>query len=800
MPPNSVECVRVPFHPDSLMDDTYEERTLSLAEFAPLRGPWTAKAAGDPSAPSLRSESRGVCNVSLVDERILRVRFAPQKAGFGPTVTESLGLLNAGVAESISLHLEKSAGNFEAQIGPFRFRFDPDAGDFAVEADGRPLVESVGGGARFSPEPGEHSGFRSFAAFRLGEGERIWGFGGRVQPLDRRGAAVDIFSMKVGTKRGDYGGFPVPFFISSAGYGIFFNNPWPHVCFDMGKTWPDRWFVAAPGGDFDLFVIKGPKVRDIVRAFTSLVGRIPPPQKELFGFWVSSLGFETAEQLLDIAERLRREDYPCDNLVLDGPWRGGPEFIANYKRFGEYMNNDLEWHPDFGDGADMLRKLHAQNYKVALHLNSRVFKRDTAEAALSKGLLRQHEDEVVVKLEDEAGERFFLEHLAPRIAEGADYWWTDHTDRVSGEILPGVPSRNLFGPLWNRMLSKAMADAGRGERLSLSRGGGIGSQTCALPWPGDTAAGLDRFAEDVWFCLNAGLAGFPVTSVDMGGFTLPKRDVSEEEGYALVFGKENLHRRLFQSLFFVPAPRIHNNFSGTPRLPWICPPESQGLYRDFLRERYKLTPYFFSLGIEAHRIGDPILRPLFYCFQDDPRIHGVGDVFMIGESLLVAPVFEEGAGTRRLFLPEGLWFDYWTGEAAEGGRDIERPCPMDGLSGLPVMVRGGSIIPQQEPAPFLRQEPPESLRLILYPDAEGRAALRLWEAPDMAHDFALRRESGEYALSLPNKTAKPRTYSIAFGDGRKCVPLSGGKGLGADCEMRCVVPPASEETLRFLEG
>lgn len=758
------ETVRLRLHPDSLMNEPYGEETLDLSGYRAPAGPWAPAPAAEKALCFRAADGTGI-EVTRPGRRLLRVRWQPGGGAFGPSLTEKLGLVNAAQPGAETPAGGKNGRLLTASSGPFLFSLAPD-GAFSIAAAGRTIIENSGG-ARFSRQRAAWSGHRFFSAFRLPPEEKIWGFGGRVQPLDRRGSTVDIFSMKVGRTAGDYGGFPMPFFISSAGYGLFLNNPWPHVYFDMGRTSPENWFVTAPGGAFDLFLIHGPRVRDIVRAFTALTGRIPPPEKALFGFWVSSLAFETAGQMLAVVERFRDEGWPADNFVLDGPWRGGPEFLPNYSRHGEYMNNDLDWHPDFGDGPAMVRAIHERGGKVVLHLNSRIFTRETADAALDRGLLRRHEKEEVVKLEDPAGEQFFLAHLEPRIRDGVDYWWTDHTDRVSGEIRPGVPSRNLFGPLWNRLLARAMAAAGRGPRLSLSRGGGIGSQASALPWPGDTAAGLDRFAEDIWFCLSAGLAGFPVTSVDMGGFTCPRPGMSEAENEAVSFGPDNLHRRLFQSIMFIPAPRIHNNSTEKPRLPWLCPEASRPLYRAFLRERYRLTPYYYSLGLAAAAHGDPVLRPLFYVFDDDPATHGIDDVFLAGEHLLFAPVLEAGARERRFYLPAGRWYDYWTGREISGGREISRPCPIDQLAGLPLLVREGFILPRQPDCLWLEEAAPARLDLLIFPDAGGRASLELREGPVLKHAFSCQvGPGGAGRLCLENQAARPREYRVSFVDQR----------------------------------
>lgn len=746
--------------PDGLNDEPYETARLDLAAFASACGPFTGRA--DKDGHRIETPGGAAYRISAPSPHLLRLRFDPAGRVADPTTTETLGLLDVG-ADAAPVAEESPCA---VTAGGFTFRMDARSGDFGVARGGAPLLQTRGGGVRFSTEDADYGGFRSYAEFDLEPDERFWGFGGRIHPFCRRGDSVDVFSVKGGKTYGDYSGFPVPFFISSKGYGVFLNNPWPHVYFDMGRTCDDRWWVATPGGEFDLFVIHGPTPGEIVRRFTAMVGRIPFPEKSWLGFWISSLRFESAEELAAVAKRLREERWPCDYLVLDGPWRGGPEFIPHYRQYRRYMNNDLEWHPDFGDGPGMIRELHADGFKIALHLNSRIFTEATAEEGLAKGLLRRREEEVVPRVGDPEGERFFLDHLRPRIDEGVDLWWTDHSDRVSGEIAPGIPSRNLFGPLWNRLLAQAMDDAGKGSAPSLSRGGGIGSQTCVIPWPGDTAAGLDRFAEDIWFCLGAGLAGFPLASVDIGGFAEPPGDPTEAEIEEAIFGRENLHRRLFQSIFFVPVPRVHNNYSSLARLPWNCPAESRPLYKAFLEARYRLTPLFHSLAIHAHRTGEPILRPLFYHFGDDPATHGVTDVFTIGDSLLLAPVTTPGAETRRFYCPRGVWYDLWSGERIEGGGEIERPCPINLLDGLPALVRAGSILPLQTVTPHLSPEPPERLDLVLYPDDEGNAALELHETEAITHNLAVRHAAPASGgtITLENATAAPRTYAVFRGE------------------------------------
>jgi alpha-glucosidase (family GH31 glycosyl hydrolase) len=532
-------------HPDALFDREYEEVILDLVDYRPCNGRFEVENYGENSV-LLKTDCGDRMKVTGCAPDMLRIQAAPAGSEIRQSTTTRLGLVEADWPGAKAA-LDENEGEIQVMAGGLAFQIGKESAEVSVnQVGGDELISTTGGGFHFGLEEAEYSGDRFLSFFDLRD-EHIFGFGGRTSHPDRTGESIDIFSIKAGRHQGDYGGFPVPFFMSTRGYGFFFNNPWPHVYFDMGKTYEDKWFLQAPGGETDIFVIYGPEFRDIIRSYTSLTGRIPFPKKWWFGMWASSVSFKTASQMEGIAERLRKESWPWDNLVLDGPWRGGPEFIQQYKANKIYLTNDINWHEDFGDGPELIDELHSKNFNVVLHLNSRNFKKETYEKAIPQGLLRRQGEEMVPKPTYPEGEKYFESHLKPRVEEGVDGWWTDHTDRVSGEIREGMPSRNLFGALWNRLIAEIMEDCGKPGHMSLSRGGGIGSQRYAIPWPGDTPAGMGEwFEQDLWFCMNAGLAGFPVTSVDMGGFGpgISDSEMDEDEAYESVFNADNICRRL----------------------------------------------------------------------------------------------------------------------------------------------------------------------------------------------------------------------------------------------------------------
>lgn len=311
-------------HPEALFDALYERHELGTGDYLPISGPWSAKAlvAGGLHLASGTARLRAECPA----EGVLRLRWNP--AGeVAESVTEKLGLIELP-DKSHSGRREITSAEATLQASAMRFVIDNRTGRWQVNRDGTPLLAPAEGSPRFSPEPPTFgAGNRFLVEFQRQGEERFFGLGGRIAQPDRTGSSADMYAMKVGLYSGDYGGFPIPLVLSTRGYAVFLNNPWPHVYFDLARADPSRWWIHAPGGELDLFVIDGPEFADIVRRFTSLVGRIPHPKRWWLGFWVSALAFSSAEEVEDVARRLRDEDYPADAVVLDGPWRGGPDFL-----------------------------------------------------------------------------------------------------------------------------------------------------------------------------------------------------------------------------------------------------------------------------------------------------------------------------------------------------------------------------------------------------------------------------------------------------------------------------------------
>lgn len=594
----------------------------------------------------------------------------------------------------------------------------------------------------------EH-GFTTFSRFGLSESDHFFGLGGKTTSLDRRGKMADIYSVKVGDKRGDYGGFALPFFVNPRGYGFILNSPYPRAYFDFGYEDKAAWSLTTPDGPLDLFLLEGPSVRQIVQRYHALTGKPAVPPKWMLGLWVSWLTNSSADDWLGFMRRFREDHWPADVMVLDLYWRGG---MMAFNEGGQGAN--LDWdRAKFGDGPALIRALHDMNIHVVLHVNTRMFAGAVLDEGLAKGFLRRSNyKQVVGVLEDDAARDWNWSLYQPRVAEGVDGWWVDNGERVDGALRDGLPSRNVYGELWNQFLFERMAAAGLPNRLTLARGGWLGTQTNATQWPGDTSPGVERLREDLWFVGNLAMCGVPFTGVDLGGFNAdgPDKDIMHTD--------ENIIRRVAHGMMLFPIPRLHNHEKAPSKFPWRYNAKVQAVYRQYLELRYRLQPYFYSGAIESAEQSIPIVRPLVFDYWNNPKTYSVDDEMLVGPSLLVAPVMETDAHSRYVYLPEGEWFDFWTGEELNGGRAVLVKAELYSPSGLPIFVRKGAILPFRELAMYNDEKPADRINLAIYSANSGQ--YRLWEDAKTASSISYISSEETLTLSLENNTSTSRVYTL----------------------------------------
>jgi alpha-glucosidase len=255
----------------------------------------------------------------------------------------------------------------------------------------------------------------------------------------------------------------------------------------------------------------------------------------------------------------------------------------------------------------------------------------------------------------------------------------------------------------------------------ITRAAYAGTQRHALVWTGDNASSWEQLTDSVQMLLNLGLSGIPFCGGDAGGF--------------LENCTPELYARWMQMAAFTPFFRNHTMVGTRAHEPWSFGPEIESIVRSAIELRYQFLPYWYCLFAEAHRSGAPLMRPLAWRYQEDPVAVACGDQFLLGRSLLVAPVMRQGAVARSVYLPAGVWFDFWSGRRYRGGQHIIADAP---LSRLPLFVEGGAIIPMGALRQHTGGAPDPTVNLHLWP--AGRSALE-WYEDDGG---SLQHETGAY--------------------------------------------------------
>jgi alpha-glucosidase/alpha-D-xyloside xylohydrolase len=288
-------------------------------------------------------------------------------------------------------------------------------------------------------------------------------------------------------------------------------------------------------------------------------------------------------------------------------------------------------------------------------------------------------------------------------------------------------------------------------------------------WSGDVRAYWETLATHIAVAVNTGLSGLPYWGTDIGGFN-PTEEYTAE-----------LHTRWFQFGAFSPSFRAHGR-NWHLKLPWgwnggdggpmesrdwrpapeeLNSPQVEPILKKYLELRYRLMPYLYTAVKETTETGLPLMRALWLHFPDDPAAASRGDEYLWGGDILVAPVVEKGATSRRLYLPRGRWYDFWTEEAVEGGREITRPVD---LETMPLYVRAGAVLPMGPIKEWTDQEVDEPVTLVVHPGIDGASSL--YEDDGITFDY----REGAYSRIDMTWTDMPRRLSLRLREGSRLVP------------------------------
>jgi alpha-glucosidase/alpha-D-xyloside xylohydrolase len=527
----------------------------------------------------------------------------------------------------------------------------------------------------------------------------VFGLGEGGQQFDRRGAFYPMINGQIAPWLATHGAtIPVPFLIGTDGWALFVHRPWGE--FDLregkGRFLPNK--VASASSPLDLFLISAPEPADIMKEYIRLTGAPVMPPKWSLGYLQSHRTLAGPEEVLTVAETFRAKHLPCDGLIYLGTG-----YCTNGWNTG---HGSFHFNPNaFPEPPEQIEGLHRLNFKVILHINH-------APKDLFGSSIRENSVSPVHISNYWARHRQLLD-------VGVDGWWPDDGDELPIESRLARHRCYYEGPL---------SDQPNLRPWSLHRNGFAGvARYGGWIWSGDTFSRWATLGAHVPVSLNYSLSLTPFWGSDTGGF-VPTPELTGE-----------LYARWFQFSAFNPLFRSHGR-TWHLRLPWgwdtgqfgpieanqgpaaseLSNAEIEPICRKCLELRYRLLPYNYTLIREACDTGLPPMRALWLHYPSDPEAVNLGDEYLWGRDLLVAPVLEPGAKSRRLYLPKGTWYDWWTGEKQIGPLWLERPVD---LATLPLYARAGGIIPLDPVRQYTAQPVTEPTLLMVYPGEDGVSAL-----------------------------------------------------------------------------
>ena len=593
--------------------------------------------------------------------------------------------------------------------------------------------------------------------------ETVYGLGERFGPLVRNGQSVDMWQADGGA--GSEQAYKnVPFYYSNRGYGLFVNTP-ADASFEIQTERVERLTFSAEGESLEYYVIWGETPAEVYERYTFLTGRPALPPEWSFGLWLSTSFLTDYDEktVTGFIDGMAARDIPLSVFHFDCYWMKGNHWV------------DFTWDPAiFPDPKAMLARYKARGLRICVWINPYVaqMSREFDEAARKGYLLMKENGDVwqtdlwqsgmgIVDFTNPAARAWYRGKLRELMDMGVDCFKTDFGERIPVRGIryfdgsDPVKMHNYYTYLYNECVFGAVEEyRGKGDAVVFARSGTAGGQRFPVHWGGDNAANYRSMAGTLRAGLSLGMSGYGFWSHDISGFEAT--------------ATPDLYKRWCAFGLLSSHSRLHG--SGSYRVPWNFDGESSEVLRFFVRQKCRLMPYLYGEAVKAHRVGTPMLRPLIFDFPNDPAVPYLDKEYMLGESLLVAPVFRED-GRVRFYVPEGVWTDYISGKKYPGGRWYEEK--YDYFS-LPLLVKPGAVLPEGAVETRPDYDYTAGLTLRLYEIAEGtRTVTRIPdEKGETAAEITVEKKDGTVTVT-PDR---PLFGLKAVYDGKE-FPVSGKTAL-----------------------
>lgn len=679
--------------------------------------------------------------LSILAENLVRVRLAPNREWL-PRRSWAVNRPDEDW-EAVAFEVQEAEDSINIQTNRIRIQLDRSPCRIrCFDSEGKPFAQDSGIGMGW--RLGQIGCWKA-----IGDEDHFYGFGERTGLLDKRSEVITNWT----TDALDYSSITdemyqaIPFFMvlrPGLVHGIFLNlTTWSQ--FDLGVSEPGVLQMHAHASELDYYLIYGASPAEVLQTYTEITGRMPLPPKWALGYHQCRWSYESEAVVRQIAQEFRSRRIPCDVIHFD------IDYMHGYRVF--------TWSPQrFCDPATLIADLKRDGFKTVTIVDPGVkYEPDGDYPIYQEGL----EKDYFVRNADGsltygyvwADKSVFPDFLRPQVRQ----WWGDWQRPLTDAGVAGI---------WNDMNEPALDDrpfGDKGEKLSrfpmdavqgaseertthaethnvyglnmarasyeglerlrpkersfvLTRSGFAGIQRWSAVWTGDNQSLWEHLEMSLPMVCNLGLSGVGFAGADIGGFA----------GNAT----PELFARWMQVGMLYPFMRAHSSLKTAQHEPWVFGDRVEAICRQYIELRYQLLPYLYSLVWECATKGTPILRPLLYEYPNDPKTYALHDQVLLGAHLMAAPVYRPGVEYRAVYLPEGVWHDWWTGERHNGNQHILVNAP---LERMPMFVKAGAIIPMQPVMQYIDEFSIDQIRLRIW---SGNGEFTLYE--DDGHSFDYR--------------------------------------------------------------
>lgn len=576
----------------------------------------------------------------------------------------------------------------------------------------------------------------------LHEGEVILGLGDRAGFIDKKGYEYRTWTYDTTDVHDEqmpqlYKSIPFVMLKKPHGVpcGLFFDNTYK-ATFNLGHTDPSYMWYGVDGGNLDYYFIGGDTLPEIVSGYCYLTGTTPLPQRWTLGYQQSRWGYMGDDDIKYVTDNMRAYGIPCDAVHFD------IEYMEYYK--------DFTWNRDrFPNPEKTLADMKKKGFKAVTIVDPAI-KLQKGYSVFDEGLRRDvfcHDanglpyvnacwpgDALFPDFGLPECAKWWGENVSRHAALGVDGIWNDMNEPASfkGELPDDVVMHdgeretchrelhNVYGHFMDKATYEGLKAATGKRPFVITRACYAGTQKYSTAWTGDNRAVWTHLRTAIPQLCTLGMCGMTFVGTDIGGFN---QDTTPE-----------LISRWVEAAAFSPLFRSHSDKWARMQEPWVFGDKVTNIWRRYVKLRYAFIPYIYDLLFEGEKTGLGVMRPLALHFENDERALHCNTEFTVGENLLVAPVVEQGAVERAVYLPRGVWYDVNTGKTYRGGKSIIAPAPIDVL---PMYAKSGSIFPNYEEMNYVGEKKLDTLILKVFP---GDGEYVHYE--DNGEDFAYR--DGEY--------------------------------------------------------